>query len=153
MNPSSPFAGVSFPDAVRRLLQGVFALGVGIWAVVLMAPESGIPPAALQVSSSARASTSSLESWFSGSGLKVPVVVVGVMARADGSGAAVLSVGGAAQAAYRSGDTLAPGVVLQHIAGDHVIVLQDGNPQRVPVQASSIPVVNGFIPVPANGRH
>lgn len=151
MNPSYPFQGALLSAVFRRTLQGLFAVGVGVWAVVLLAPVPDTPPPALQAQSSARADTAALESWFGGSGLNVPVVVVGVLARADGSGAAVLSVSGAAQMAYRSGDTLAPGVVLHHIAHDHVIVLQDGNPQRVPVQASSLPVVNGFIPVSANG--
>lgn len=123
------------------------AAGVGLWAAVLLAPKPSIPAPAFMPAHTAATSTSAIAGWFGGAALRVKVAVSGIMAKHDGSGAALLSIDGGPPTAYRVGQELAPGVILHRVNANTVIIEQDGGLENI-AAAPAPDSPQGFVPVP-----
>lgn len=72
-------------------------------------------------------------------------------------GAAILSAGDGPQAAFRVGDEVAPGIVLQAVAADHALLRTAGGERRLeldaaPAPASARPVAHRPAPAPTLAR-
>jgi len=135
------------PWLLRAAAMVALAIGAGVGAAVLLAPDAR-PAHLLAVTPSvASPETDRVAQWFGGAALRVRVVAHGVIASQGGEGAALLSVNGAAPRAYRVGQTLAPGVVLSAVGFDSVMVSQDGTQDSVPMAKPAIAPVRGFLPV------
>lgn len=144
-SPARPDA----PALLRGLAMAACAAGTGVWAALLLAPVPHEFPPALETAEQAAPDTSAVAQWFGGQALRVRVAVSGVIASNDGGGAALLSVDGAAPRAYRAGQTLAPGVVLESVSRTSISISQDGVVESVALPVKPSGVQKGFVPVPA----
>jgi hypothetical protein len=70
------------------------------------------------------------------------------MADGQGFGSALLSVNGAPVRAFRSGEVLVPGVVLDSVWADYVVIDQDGRREQLDMVRAPANRVNGFIAAP-----
>jgi general secretion pathway protein C len=144
-SPARPDA----PALLRGLAMAACAAGTGVWAALLLAPVPHEFPPALETAEQAAPDTSAVAQWFGGQALRVRVAVSGVIASNDGGGAALLSVDGAAPRAYRVGQALAPGVVLESVSRTSVSVSQDGVIDTVALPVKSLRGQEGIVSVPA----
>lgn len=134
------------PAALRAAAMMAVAIGVGVWSAILLAPRPTESPPLLEVGAAVPTDLSPVVQWFGGAPLRVRVAVHGVIATDAGRGAALLSVEGAPPRAYRVGQSLAPGVVLEAVAPGAVSIAQDGVVEHV-VMPRLPNSVQGFIPV------
>ena len=137
------------PALLRTAAIVAIAVGVGVWGVLLPAPVPRESPPMLDSIMPSGHDTSPVAQWFGGAQLRVRVAAAGVIAAGDGRGAALLSVDGGPVRAYRAGQVLAPGVVLDAVTAAAVSIDQDGVVEQVAVPASPAGRVQGFVPVPA----
>lgn len=135
------------PAILKRLSVALLATGIAVWAVILPAPVPAIPAPTFNAPQLAGMNTGPVANWFGGSALRVKVLVSGIMTASNGNGIALLSINGQVPQAFRTGQELAPGVVL-HSVNAHAITLDhDGELRKVPA-AEIAPALSGFIPVP-----
>lgn len=134
------------PAALRAAAMMAVAIGVGVWSAILLAPRPTESPPLLEVGAAVPTDLSPVVQWFGGAPLRVRVAVHGVIATDAGQGAALLSVEGAPPRAYRVGQSLAPGVVLEAVAPGAVSIAQDDVVEHV-VMPRLPNSVQGFIPV------
>ncbi len=146
---SASFSRISGPDLLRGVAVLVFAVGVGVWGALLLAPVPRALPPALDTSSHLGQDTEAVARWFGGGALRVRVVVSGLMTADGERGTALLTVNGGAPQAYRVGQTLAPGVTLVGVSPTAVSIDQDGVVEQVAVPPNPAHLVQGFVPVPA----
>ena len=125
------------------------ALGVGVWGALLLAPAPREAPPVLGSMMPQLYDTKPVAQWFGGSPLRVRVTAAGVISADDGRGAALLSVDGAPARAYRVGQTLAPGVVLDSVSASAMTIAQDGLAEHIAVPAAPGVGLRGFVTVPA----
>lgn len=137
------------PTVVRKLAWLALATGAGIWAALLFAPAPQPLPPLLESSASSRPDVEPVARWFGGGDLRVRVAAIGLIAGADGAGAALLAVNGAPAQAYRVGQALAPGVTLAAVGPATVSIDQDGVVEEVAMRTHPVHLVQGFIPAPA----
>lgn len=134
---------------VTVLFKACALFGVGVWAIILLAPQTALPPARFQSPTSQQQDLSAVADWFGGKALRVSISVSGVLAAANGQGSALLSVNGTRPRGFRVGEVLAPGVILHGVSATHVLIDQDGRIEEVPVPNPATPQVNGFRMVPS----
>lgn len=132
---------------LRGLAMLALAVGAGVWGALLFAPAPKTLPPMLDVSAATGHDTGAVARWFGGGALRVRVAVMGLIASSDGRGAALLAVNGGTPQAYRTGQTLAPGVTLAAVAADSVSIDQDGVIEKVAVPSRPGSLVQGFVPV------
>lgn len=140
------------PGLLKAVAIAAIAAGVGVWGVLLLAPASPESPPLLHAHDEVIHDTSKAAQWFGGAQLRVRVTATGVIAGADGRGTALLSVDGEPVQAYRTGQTLAPGVVLSAVSSSTVSINQEGVIEEVAVPASPFGKVQGFVPVAAQAQ-
>lgn len=122
-----------FEPPLRRLALVALAAGVGLWAVLLLAPVPGpIPPAATRTMPT-RLDTAPLAAWFGTPPTgRAPVRVVASGIIATGSrGVAVLSVDGGPGQAWRVGQTIKDGLRVSAVEADAVVLDYQGDVVRV----------------------
>lgn len=146
MHASSSLIHQYGPGLLRGLAIMAFAVGLGVWSAILLAPQAPKSSPLLDTPAAPLPDTRAVAHWFGGAQLRVTVTAHGVIAAADGSGAALLSVDGAAPRAYRVGQTLAPGVVLDAVSTVAVSIAQDGSVETVAIPPASGHDVRGFLP-------
>src|SRR5690606_40652974 len=109
------------------------------WLAFARAPASaGAPPPPVAVAAEARA-LAGLDPFFGDAPEAAGEAggswrLFGLRVAADG-GSAILARDGGPQQAYRVGDALAPGVVLEAVAADHAVLLDAGVRRRLELPA------------------
>lgn len=134
------------PGALRAAAMAAFALGAGVWGAVLLAPVPSRNPPLLAAELPQQQSVQPLAQWFGGRPLRVRVSVTGIIAAEDGRGAALLSIDGAPVRAFRVGQSLAPGVILQAVSSNTVSIAQDGELEQFSAPAGPGSGLRGFVP-------
>ncbi len=133
LSPPSP------PAACRVLALLALAAGLGVWGAVLLAPTPAALPAAIAAPAPRAADNTPVALWFGRDEvLRTQISVLGVIA-AGPDGAAVFSVDGGPPAAWRVGDEIAPGIVLQDIGAEAVTVEQGGRANRLAAPVAPAP--------------
>ena len=135
------------PRLIQRAALVVFAIGVGVWGAILLAPSPPQAPPTAVSGTVLATDTQPVAKWFgTGAGAKIQVVVAGLIS-AGPRGSAVLAIDGRPARAYAVGTELAEGVTLAEVGRSGVILNQGG--ERVEVLASALsPVVDGIRIVP-----
>src|SRR5690554_171875 len=131
-------------DLAGFLAKMAVAVGLGVWAVILLAPTAALPPATFERHASEKQDLGAVADWFGGQALRVAVSATGVMATDDGRGSALLSINGARPKGFRVGERLAPGVTLHSVYATHVLIDQDGRIEEVQIPESPSSRINGF---------
>lgn len=147
MSASFRLARLDAPALVKGVSVVALAIGAGVWGAVLLAPAAREVPPVLDVSEVALDNTAPVAQWFGGAALRVRVAAAGVIASGDGGGAALLSVDGGPLRAYRAGQVLAPGVVLDSVSAASVFIDQDGVVEEVTLPVNPLDAAQGFVPV------
>lgn len=133
------FSPPSAPAALRVLAVLALAAGLGVWAAILLAPRPGPLPPAVSASAPRAADNTPVALWFGKDEvMRTQISVLGLIA-AGPEGAVVLSVDGGPPLAFRTGDEVAPGIVLRDIGVDAVTVEQGGRMNRLATPASLAP--------------
>lgn len=145
MHALSPLIHHHAPQWLMRMSQVALAMAIGAGAAVLLAPDGAEPPPMLETNAATAPDTRALAQWFGGPQLRVRVAAHGVIAGEDGTGAALLAVDGSAPRAYRVGQTLAPGVILESVSAKAVSISQDGVEETVALPAIAGGVPHGFV--------
>lgn len=87
-----------------------------------------------------------MASWFGQAGGPLPIQLLGVMSREQAQqGAALLSIGGAAPKAYRSGDWITPELKLIHVGERFIDIEQQGTVQTVQLPTTGSRVLENAI--------
>jgi len=132
-----------------RLLQAAamlaVAVGVGLWAALLLAPRPLAAPPALTLGEAPGQDISPVANWFGSGTARLRVSVVGLIAAGD-RGAALLSINGEPARAYKVGQALAQGVTLAGVSATGVSLDQDGIIEDVSIAAAAA-VPLGFVTV------
>jgi general secretion pathway protein C len=147
MAPKPHPATLNAPTILKQLSVALLATGLAVWAVILPAPVPAVPAPAFNAPQLAGINTGPVANWFGGSALRVKVQVSGIMTASNGNGTALLSINGQAPQAFRTGQELAPGVLLHSVNAHAITIDHDGELLKVPA-AEITPAVSGFIPVP-----
>jgi len=121
-----------------------FAVGIGVWTPLLLAPRPLSAPPALASGPAPGQNISAVVNWFGGGSARLRVTVVGLISSGE-RGAALLSINGAPAKAYRVGQTLAQGVRLAAVLPDGVSIDQDGVIEDVRAPHRALPTP-GFVP-------
>lgn len=122
------------------------AAGLGTWAAILLAPSPAQQPPVLASSLAPQLDTSAVAGWFGGGTSRIRVALVGLIA-SEQQGAALLTIDGGKPQAFRTGQTLAPGVTLASVSLDRVEIDQDGATETLMAPANPDAIIQGFVPV------
>jgi general secretion pathway protein C len=121
-------------------------VGAGVWGAIVFAPSPPPAPPTAVGDSALQTDTNPVARWFgTGAGARIQVTVAGLIA-AGSHGSAVLSIDGKPARAYAVGNQLADGVTLADVRGTGVLLDQGG--EKVEVQATALPPVDGIRSVP-----
>lgn len=133
------------PLILQSLAVLAFAVGMGVWSAVLLAPPPKVAPPLLASGPMPGQNLAPLIQWFGGGSSRLRVAVIGLLSSGQ-RGTALLSINGAAPRPYSVGHTLAQGVTLVAVSSHGVSVDQDGIIEeiRMPIHTASPP---GFSPV------
>ncbi len=124
----------------------LLAIGAGVWGAIVFAPSPPPAPPIAVSSAVLKTDTRPVARWFgTGAGAKIQVVVAGLIADGPRS-SAVLAIDGRPARAYAVGRELADGVTLASVNRSGIVLDQGG--ERVEVQASVLPPVDGIHLVP-----
>jgi len=129
----------------RAVFLLLFAAGTGLWAALLLSPQPTTLPPALPSAAIQTTDTTALARWFGAGTARLRVALVGFITT-DPQGAALLSINGSAPQAYRTGQTLAPGVTLIAVTAQGILIDQDGVSEHLSAPAKPA-AVQGFVPV------
>ncbi|MCB5364390.1 hypothetical protein H0484_11585 [Pusillimonas sp. CC-YST705] len=140
------FLRQGLPKLVLALATLVVAAGIGVWGAILLAPSTPAQPPVLASNLAPQLDTTAISAWFGGGNSRVRVALVGLIA-SDEHGAALLSIDGGKPQAYRSGQTLAPGVILAKVGPEHVEIDQEGAVESLRTPAHPNAIIQGFVPV------
>ena len=132
-----------WPDALTLLALALLCWVLARWTWVLLAPAPPLPPPASPAPIDLQAALDEVlrARLFSGQPAAEPPVaaaaprdlqLAGILATAPrGGGWAVLQVGSKAQQVAVAGSEIAPGIVLDQVFADHVVVRRHGNRERI----------------------
>lgn len=145
-----PFSATPFAARLVRALAIIaLAVGLGIWAAVLLAPA---PTARVPALSTAitHANTQPMAEWFGGRTLGIKIDLVGLIAADNGQGSALLSINNQPPRTYRNGQSLAPGIFLETVSPTGITISQDGVTEEISMTRQQASYPNGFIVRNAN---
>lgn len=118
------------PSLLQSVAWLLIASGIGVWGALLLAPEPIAAPAQLAPGNSSSMAPDDVIRWFGSGRGQLQVDIVGLIS-AGPRGTALLSVGGAPARAFRQGDLLAPGAILDAVKMDGIAIDLDGVQQTI----------------------
>jgi len=140
----SIFHVLKWPTISRTLFLQLFSAGIGLWTALLFAPQPAALPPALPATVAQGTDTTPVARWFGAGTARLRVTLTGFITT-DPQGAALLAINGAAPQAYRTGQTLAPGVILTAVQANGVLIDQDGTLEHLAAPAKPT-AIQGFVP-------
>ncbi|WP_323011322.1 hypothetical protein [Castellaniella sp.] len=133
------------PSFLRAIALLAIACGIGIWGALLLAPAPAPAPAQLGQSSTSGQAPDAVVAWFGSGRGQLHIKILGLIVGGP-RGTVLLSVDGAPAQAYRLGDTLAPGAILDTMTADGISISLDGTIQHI-AAPSPAPAAAGFEPI------
>lgn len=114
------------PAVLRSIAIATLTCGLGVWGVVLLAPQPGPLPAALTRPLPRTVDNTAVALWFGkDEAMRMQISVLGVIAGGP-EGAAILSVDGGTPVALRADQEVAPGVYLRDVRATQIVIEQHG---------------------------
>ncbi|ASR90525.1 hypothetical protein [Alcaligenes faecalis] len=126
-----------------RLCQAGIALALINLLIHLFLPSEGTIAPVLEQDHHEQISTQQIAQWFGGSTAMPELRLHGMIVSGQG-GAALLSINQQAVRAYRPGQELAPGVLLDSLQREHIVITVDAVPQQIATERKGPAVIAGI---------
>ncbi len=126
-----------------RLCQASIVLALISLMLNMSLPAGGTIAPMLDENHREQISTHQLAQWFGGT-TALPELRLHGMIVSGKDGAALLSINQQAVRAYRPGQELAPGVLLDSLQRDHIIITVDAVPQQIATERQGPAIIPGI---------
>lgn len=126
-----------------RLCQAGIALALLNLLINLYLPSDGTIAPLLDEDQREQISTQQIAQWFGGSTALPELRLHGMIVNGTG-GAALLSINQQAVRAYRPGQELAPGVLLDSLQREHIVITVDSVPQEIATERKGPVLIPGI---------
>lgn len=127
-----------------RLCQAGIALALINLLIHLFLPSEGTIAPVLEQDHREQISTQQIAQWFGGSTAMPELRLHGMIVSSQG-GAALLSINQQAVHAYRPGQELAPGVLLDSLEREHIVITVDAVPQKITTERQAPAIIAGIL--------
>lgn len=126
-----------------RLCQAGIALALLNLLINLFLPSDGTIAPVLEEDHREQISTQQIAQWFGGS-TALPELRLHGMIVSGQAGAALLSINQQPVRAYRPGQELAPGVLLDSLQREHIVITVDAVPQQIATERKGPAIIPGI---------